>query len=63
MPNQRLKGLPLEALYVILLTAVKELLDAINYEEDKASIKSKRKQCEMIYDAVILAKQKEESSA
>jgi hypothetical protein len=61
MPNPRLKGLPLEALYEVMINAVKELIDAINYEEGDSSIKAKKRQCEMIHDAIILAKLNEKN--
>lgn len=54
MPNNPYKDLPLESLYELMVSAVKELLEALESNEDGGiATKAKKKQCEMLYNSII----------
>lgn len=55
MPNAPYKGLPLDALYEQLVSAVSDLLEALENKEEIA-IEAKKRQCELIHNSILVSK-------
>ena len=55
MPGSPFKDLPLETLQDLLLKAVQELLEAMD-AEDQLAIKPRKRQVELLYNAIIQVK-------